>query len=84
VKHSKAERERRALQHADVKRIEAAWAASLPADVASAFERGVAAARARGPIPRPPDMAPGTQPNPPRPGHEPRPPKDAERPRRSY
>jgi hypothetical protein len=82
VKHSKREREQRALQSADVKRIEAAWVGSLSSDVASAFERDVAAARARGPLQRPPDMAPGTKPNPPRPGREPKPPKDSERPRR--
>lgn len=82
AKHSKAERERRAEQNKAVAAIEAAWRANMPPAVAKAFESSVAAARARGPEPRPPDMAPGTAPRPPRPGHEPKPPKDAERPRR--
>jgi hypothetical protein len=50
--------------------------------VSREFERAVAASRARGPLPPPTDMAPGTPPNPPRPGHEPKPPKAPARPRR--
>jgi hypothetical protein len=76
AKHSKAERERRAEQTARVAEIEAAWMGSVPAATSKAFTIAVEAARARGPEPRRPDMAPGTAPNPPRPGHEPRPPKD--------
>jgi hypothetical protein len=66
TKHSKRERERRAEE------TEAAWIGSLPPAVAKAFATNVEAARARGPEPRRPDMAPGTLPRPPRPGHEPK------------
>ena len=76
AKHSKRERERRAAEAEQTRQVAAAWAANMPADVAAAFSRDVEAARSRGPLPRPPDMAPGTPPNPPRPGHEPKPPKD--------
>ena len=76
MSRSRREREQRARQTEDVRRIEAAWLASLSAEQAKTFARDSAAARARGPLPRPPDMAPGTKPNPPRPGHEPRPAKD--------
>jgi hypothetical protein len=82
AKHSKHERERRAAETETTKQVAAAWTASLPNDVAAAFGRDVAAARSRGPVPRPPDMAPGTAPNPPRPGREPKPPKDERGPRR--
>jgi hypothetical protein len=75
TKHSKAERARRAEQREATARIQAAWQASIPPTVAEAFNARVAAAQARGPAERPPDMAPGTLPNPPRPGHEPKPPK---------
>ena len=84
AKHSKAERERRKQQNEDVARIEAAWVASVPAAQAKEFEKSVAAARARGPVEPPPDMAPGTAPRPPRPGHEPKPPKDQTRSKRRY
>ncbi len=85
AKHSKSERERRKEQNEAVARIEAAWQASVPSATAKEFAKSVAEARARGPVERPPDMAPGTAPKPPRPGHEPKPPKE-ERPRsrRSY
>ena len=82
MKHSKKEREQRTRETDDVKRIEAAWMASLTADVARSFARDVAAARARGPLPPRPDMAPGTLPNPPRPGREPKPIKVTTGPRR--
>lgn len=75
TKRSRFERERRTAQQEDVARIEAAWRARLPADVSKEFDRAVMAARARGPVPPPPDQAPGTIPNPPRPGREPKPPK---------
>jgi hypothetical protein len=84
TKHSKAERERRKAQNEDVARIEAAWIASVPKEQAKEFEASVAAARARGPLPPPPDMAPGTAPRPPRPGREPKPPKEQTRSRRRY
>jgi len=84
AKHSKAERERRKEQNEAVARIEAAWQGSVPAAKAKEFAESVAAARARGPQPRPPDMAPGTAPNPPRPGREPKPKKEQTRSRRSY
>lgn len=82
TKHSKRERERRTEETERVRQIEAAWMGSLPAATAKAFAADVEAARARGPEPRPADMAPGTLPRPPRPGHEPRPPKEPQRPRR--
>jgi hypothetical protein len=81
MKRSRYERERRSHESEEVARIEAAWRKSLPEAVARAFERDVAVARARPPEGRPPDMAPGTKPNPPRPGREPREP-DARPPRR--
>lgn len=84
AKHSKAERERRAKQNEDVARIEAAWVASVPKAEADAFAKQVNEMRARGPVPPPPDMAPGTRPNPPRPGHEPKPPKNEQRSKRRY
>jgi hypothetical protein len=82
AKHSEFERQRRAAEKERVTEIERAWRGSLPADVAAKFDGQVKAARERGPLPPPPDMAPGTRPNPPRPGHEPKPPKAEERPRR--
>jgi hypothetical protein len=82
ARHSKHERERRAAETERVKQIEAAWLGSLPPAAAKQFAEAVAAARARGPQEKRPDMPPGTAPRPPRPGHEPKPPKD-ERPRRS-
>jgi hypothetical protein len=82
AKHSKAEREKRKEQHEAVARIEAAWQQSVPAAKAKEFAAAVAAARARGPEPKRPDMAPGTAPNPPRPGREPKPPKEQARSRR--
>jgi hypothetical protein len=82
AKHSEFERQRRAAEKERVAEIERAWRGSLPTDVAAKFDSQVKAARERGPLPPPPDMAPGTRPNPPRPGHEPKPPKAEERPRR--
>jgi hypothetical protein len=84
TKHSKHERERRTHETERMKEVQTAWYGSLPAATALAFTREVEAARARGPLPPPPDMAPGTLPNPPRPGREPKPPKDEQRSRRSY
>lgn len=82
AKRSKFERSRRAAETERVREIEAAWFGSLPAEAARAFTRDVEAARARGPLPPKPDMAPGTQPRPPRPGHEPKPVKEERGPRR--
>ncbi|HUG47179.1 MAG TPA: hypothetical protein VMP67_02080 [Candidatus Limnocylindria bacterium] len=82
AKHSKAERERRKQEHEAVTRIEAAWQASVPPATAKEFAKAVAEARARGPVERQPDMAPGTAPRPPRPGREPKPKKEPARPRR--
>jgi hypothetical protein len=82
MKHSKFERQKRAEQTERVREIERAWHGSVPSDVAASFQKQVEAMRARGPLPPPPDMAPGTPPRPPRPGHEPKPPKTDERPRR--
>ena len=76
TKHSRYERAQRAAETGRVKEVEAAWYASIPADVAADFEASVARTRARGPLPPPPDMAPGTLPNPPRPGREPKVVKD--------
>lgn len=81
---SKSRRTRRKEQNEAVARIEAAWQQSVPAEKARQFAAAVAEARARGPIQPPPDMAPGTRPNPPRPGHEPKVKKDASRSRRRY
>lgn len=80
TKRSKREREQREHETRRVKEIEAAWSAAVPPSVAKAFEASVEAAHARGPLAPPPDMAPGTKPNPPR--REPRPVKVEERPRR--
>jgi hypothetical protein len=77
TKRSKHERAQRAAETDRVRQIEASWAAGTPDAVAREFELAVRAARERGPLPPPPDMAPGTAPNPPRPGHEPKPPKGA-------
>ena len=82
AKHSKYERERRALQTERVRQQESAWVSALPTEVMKAHTRNVEAARARGPLPPPPNQAPGTMPQPPRPGREPKPVKDDERPRR--
>jgi hypothetical protein len=82
TKRSGFERQRRAAETERLAQIDRAWRDRMPADVAAQFDQQVAAARARGPLPPPPDMAPGTAPNPPRPGHEPRPPKNEARPRR--
>jgi hypothetical protein len=82
AKQSKAKRARRKEQQEAVVRIEAAWVASVPPARAKEFAASVAEARARGPVPPPPDMAPGTAPNPPRPGHEPKPKKVETRTRR--
>lgn len=79
AKHSRAERERRKQENEAVERIQAAWIGSVPAARKSEFEQAVADARARGPEPRRPDMAPGTPPNPPRPGREPKPKKEPAR-----
>jgi hypothetical protein len=73
AKHSRSERERRKQENEAVERIQAAWLASVPADRKREMDQAVAAARARGPQPRQPDMEPGTKPNPPRPGREPKP-----------
>ena len=81
-KHSAFERRRRAAESERQAEIERAWRGSLPPDVAAKFDAQVKAAKERGPIPPPPDMAPGTLPRPPRPGHEPKPPKADARPRR--
>lgn len=84
TKHSKAERDRRAAESARMVEVQRAWEASIPAPVAAEFAREVAAVHARGPIPRQPDMAPGTLPRPPRPGREPKPVKDETTSRRRY
>jgi hypothetical protein len=84
TKHSRREREKRVAETERVREIESAWMKSIPTATASAFALAVEAARARGPLPPRPDMAPGTLPRPPRPGREPKPPKEETRPRRSY
>ena len=80
TKRSRYEREQRAAQNIRARELAEAMQRSVTAEQAAAFEVLLAAARARGPIMPPPDMAPGTPPRPPRPGHEPRPKKE-ERPR---
>ena len=74
AKHSKFENERRAAETARVKEIEAAWLGSLPKPVAEKFVADVTAARSRPPDGPPPNMPPGTRPNPPK--REPRPTKE--------
>jgi hypothetical protein len=82
MKVSKHEREKRARETEQTRRIEASWSAQVAPEVAASFARDVEAARSRGPLPPQPDMAPGTAPRPPRPGHEPKEPKTASRSRR--
>ena len=84
TKHSKYERTQRAAESVRVAEIERAWQASIPPAVAAEFGLSVQRAQERGPWVRPPDMAPGTRPNPPRPGHEPKVKKDDAAPRRRY
>jgi hypothetical protein len=84
TKRSRYEREQRAAGNARVKQITVEWERAVPPDRAAAFAQQVEAARARGPQPRQPDMAPGTAPHPPRPGHEPRPEKKEETRRTRY
>jgi hypothetical protein len=84
TKRSKYEREQRAAANVRIKQITSEWEAAVPPERAAAFAREVEAARARGPRPKQPDMAPGTAPNPPRPGNEPRPPKKEETRRPRY
>jgi hypothetical protein len=74
AKHSRFESERRAAETERMKEIEAAWMGGLPKATAEAFTVAVEAARARPPEPPPPNMPPGTRPNPPR--VEPRPTKE--------
>jgi hypothetical protein len=75
-KHSQFERARRDAETERMREIERAWNGSIAPSVASTFEAQVRAAKERGPLPPPPNMAPGTAPRPPRPGHEPKPPKN--------
>jgi hypothetical protein len=82
ARKSEFERARRAAENERMVEIERAWRGSIPSDVAAQFEAQVRAAKERGPLPPPPDMAPGTPPRPPRPGREPKAPKTEERPRR--
>jgi hypothetical protein len=84
VKRSRAERAKRVEEREATARIQAAWQGSIPPAQAKEFARLVAEAEARGPYQRPPDMAPGTAPNPPRPGHEPKPPKVQQTRRKRY
>jgi hypothetical protein len=84
TKRSRHEREQRAAQNVRVKQITAEWERAISPERAAAFAQEVEAARARGPRPKQPDMAPGTMPNPPRAGHEPRPPKKEETRRPKY
>jgi hypothetical protein len=75
TKRSEFARARRAAENERMVEIERAWRGSIPTDVAAEFDATIRAAKARGPLPPPPDMAPGTAPRPPRPGREPKPPK---------
>jgi hypothetical protein len=72
TKRSRHEREQRDAQNVRIKQITAEWERAIPPERLAAFTLEVEAARARGPRPKQPDMAPGTLPNPPRPGFEPR------------
>ena len=82
AKGSGYKKERKEAAQARMVEVERAWRGSIPADTAAAFDAQVRAAKERGPLPPPPNMAPGTRPNPPRPGREPKPPKADERGRR--
>jgi len=84
TKRSRYEREQRDAANVRVKQITEEWARAVPPERAAAFAAEVEAARARGPRPKQPDMAPGTAPHPPRPGHEPRPSKKEEPRRKRY
>jgi hypothetical protein len=84
TKRSRYEREQRAAANARAKQITEEWERAVPPERAASFAAEVAAARARGPLPPRPDMAPGTLPNPPRPGREPKPPKKEETRRSRY
>lgn len=84
TKRSKYERLKRDAETERVKEIERAWRGSIPTAVAAQFDAAVVAAKARGPVERAPDMAPGTAPRPPRPGHEPKPKKEETTSRRRY
>ncbi len=82
AKHSLHERERRKAESARTLEIESAWTRSTPPALAATFAAAVQAARERGPIAPPPNMAPGTAPRPPRPGREPKPVKEEPRSKR--
>lgn len=82
-KRSADKKARKAEEQARIVEVERAWRGSMALDVAKAFDAQVKAARERGPLPPPPNMPPGTRPNPPRPGHEPKAPKSDDRGRRS-
>ncbi len=84
AKHSARDRAQRAAETERMRQVQESWVTRLPPEVAESFARSVQVARARGPEPRRPDMAPGTAPRPPRPGHEPRPPKEPSRPRARF
>jgi len=64
TKRSRHEREQRDAQNVRVKEITADWERRIPPEQAAAFARQVEEARARGPRPPQPDMAPGTAPIP--------------------
>jgi len=81
TKRSEFERAKREARNAKVAEIESIWRAAVPRDTAADFDARVRAAKERGPLPPPPDMAPGTAPRPPRPGREPKPAKTEDRPR---
>jgi len=68
TKRSRYEREQRDAANVRVKQITAEWERAISPERAAEFALEVEAARARGPRPKQPDMAPGTLPNPPRPG----------------
>ena len=74
AKHSKYESAQRAAETERLKEIEAAWMGSLSKSDREAFVEAVTAARNRPPQGPPPNMPPGTRPNPPK--HEPRPTKE--------
>jgi hypothetical protein len=84
TKRSRHEREQRDAANVRAKQITAEWERAIPPERLAAFALEVEAARARGPRPKQPDMAPGTLPNPPRAGYEPRPPKKEETRRPKY
>jgi len=72
TKRSRYEQAQRAAEDERTRETGERWMARLSPAERNAFSELVAAAHARPPAERAPNMAPGTRPNPPRPGREPK------------